>query len=138
MQLVQDGGFARGIQPKHHDLKLSITKTKSTRRYKKAVREHQPNSGNKNLRKKNTTIPSSRWCRRRHRTACGTPAPSAHRNPQIHFPHRAPKSTPLALQAPNFRSDFVASSFSKSPELMKAGEVLDSWSLRSSFPEGQN
>jgi len=31
MQLAQDGGFARGIQPKHHDLKLSIKKTKSTR-----------------------------------------------------------------------------------------------------------
>ena len=101
MQLVQDGGFARGIQPKHHDLKLSITKTKSTRRYKKAVREHQPNSGNKNLRKKNTTIPSSRWGRRRHRTACGTPAPSAHGNPlpsprtEIHSPRLA--STKLSI-----------------------------------------
>jgi len=61
-----------------------------------------------------------------------------HPRTEIHFPHHAQKSTPLALQAPNFRSDFVASSFSKSPELMKAGEVLDSWSLRSSFPEGQN
>jgi len=135
MQLVQDGGFARGIQPKHHDLKLSITKTKSTRRYKKAVREHQPNSGNKNLRKKIQPYPHLAGAEEGiEQLAERLPHPRA----EIHFPHHAQKSTPLALQAPNFRSDFVASSFSKSPELMKAGEVLDSWSLRSSFPEGQN
>jgi hypothetical protein len=43
-----------------------------------------------------------------------------HPRKEIHFPHRAAKSTPLTVRAP----DFVASSFSKSPELMKAGEVL--------------
>jgi hypothetical protein len=27
MQLVQDGGLARRIQPKHHDLKITETET---------------------------------------------------------------------------------------------------------------
>lgn len=123
MQLVQDGGFAGGIQPKHHDLKLSIRETKSTRRYKQAVRKEYNHKSKRKISAKGTSIPSSRWCRGRHRTACGTPAPSAHRIPL------------LTARAPNFRSDFVASSSPSRRSWWRLVGYWGFWPFRSNLAE---